>query len=172
MGRKGVIWRLAGAPSGVRFKTNNWKSKQNYFLNVPPPYWSKTYLGRKYIFAKKELIFSRFFASILPNFVWDFFWLTARKKKEKDLEFFHILSTRWKCIQVTTFARITICYTYENIFCLLIHSWYQQNDDLPLPRYQCDQIGRILNVLGGRHTIDQMARWQKEKWRLTEKIFN
>ena len=26
--------------------------------------------------------------------------------------------------------------------------------------------------LFGRHTIDWMARWQKEKWRLTEKIFN
>ena len=88
MGRKGVIWRLAGAPSGVRFKTNNWKSKQNYFLNVPPPYWSKTYLGRKYIFAKKELIFSRFFASILPNFVWDFFWLTATQEEGKRFGIF------------------------------------------------------------------------------------
>ena len=31
---------------------------------------------------------------------------------------------------------------------------------------------RSLSNFFGRHTFDQMARWQKEKWWLTEKFFN
>ena len=32
--------------------------------------------------------------------------------------------------------------------------------------------GKLCDGKFGRHTIDQMARWQKEKWQLTKKIFN